>query len=251
MAPPERSDDGAVPALPRRLVAEALGTALLVAVVVGSGIMGERLAQGNDAVALLGNTLATGAALVVLILVFGPVSGAHFNPAVSLAMAAQRTLRWHDAAAYVPCQVAGAIAGTLLAHLMFDLPPVSASGHVRTGIGVWTGEVVATFGLLAAIIACGRRQPGAVPYAVGLWISAGYWFTSSTSFANPAVTVARALTDSFAGIRATDVPGFILAQLFGAVVAVAVLGWLVGNGRRAVADARMLQEQSVRAAQQR
>ncbi len=213
--------------LPRRLAAEALGTALLVAVVVGSGIMGERLANGNDAIALLGNTLATGAALVVLIVVFGPLSGAHFNPVVSLVFALRRQLSWPDMAAYLPAQILGGVAGTLLAHLMFDLPSVSPSLHARTGIGVWTGEIVASFGLLGTILGCLRSRPEMVPWAVGLFITAGYWFTSSTSFANPAVTIARSLTDSFAGIRPIDVPAFILAQVVGALAAAAVFGWLL------------------------
>jgi glycerol uptake facilitator-like aquaporin len=212
--------------LSRRLVSEALGTALLVAVVVGSGVMGERLADGNDAVALLGNTLATGAALVVLILIFGPVSGAHFNPVVSLSFALQGELRWPDLVAYLPVQIAGAIGGTLLAHAMFDQPLVQVSAHVRTGIGVWIGEIVASFALLATIIGCLRNAPQAVPYAVGLVITAGYWFTSSTSFANPAVTIARSLTDSFSGIRPLDVPAFVVAQAFGAAVATIAIRWL-------------------------
>jgi glycerol uptake facilitator-like aquaporin len=199
---------------------------LLVAVVVGSGIMGERLAGGNDAVALLGNTLATGAALPVLILVFGPMSGAHFNPVVSVSFALQRTLAWNECAAYVPAQIAGAIAGTLLAHLMFGEPLLQASTHVRTGLGVWTGEIVATFALLLTILGCLRAEPKAVPYAVGLVITAGYWFTSSTSFANPAVTLARSLTESFAGIRPADAPGFIAAQIAGALAATALAFWL-------------------------
>ena len=211
----------------RRLVAEGIGTALLVAVVVGSGIMGEQLADGNDAVALLGNTLATGAALVVLILIFGPVSGAHFNPVVSLSFALQGELRWRDLFAYLPVQIAGGIAGTLLAHVMFDQPLVQVSAHVRTGIGVWVGEVVASFALLATIIGCLRNAPQAVPYAVGLVIAAGYWFTSSTSFANPAVTIARSLTDSFSGIRPLDAPGFIAAQIVGAAAATVVMAWLL------------------------
>jgi glycerol uptake facilitator-like aquaporin len=212
--------------LPRRLAAEALGTALLVAVVVGSGIMGERLAGGNDAIALLGNTLATGAALPVLILVFGPISGAHFNPVVSASFALQRTLPWNECAAYIPVQIAGAIAGTLLAHLMFGEPLIQAATHIRTGLGVWTGEVVATFALLMTIVGCLRAHASAVPYAVGLLITAGYWFTSSTSFANPAVTIARSLTDSFAGIRPADAPGFILAQIVGAFAATVLAAWL-------------------------
>jgi glycerol uptake facilitator-like aquaporin len=212
--------------LPRRLAAEALGTALLVAVVIGSGIMGERLAGGNDAIALLGNTLATGAALPVLILVFGPISGAHFNPVVSASFALQRALPWSECAAYIPVQIAGAIAGTLLAHLMFGEPLIQAATHIRTGLGVWTGEIVATFALLITIVGCLRSQPAAVPYAVGLIITAGYWFTSSTSFANPAVTIARSLTNSFAGIRPLDAPGFIVAQIAGALAATAVALWL-------------------------
>jgi glycerol uptake facilitator-like aquaporin len=225
--------------LPRRLAAEALGTALLVAVVVGSGIMGERLAGGNDAIALLGNTLATGAALPVLILVFGPISGAHFNPVVSASFALQRTLPWNECAAYVPVQIVGAIAGTLLAHLMFGEPLIQASTHIRTGLGVWTGEIVATFALLMTIVGCLRSQPNAVPYAVGLVITAGYWFTSSTSFANPAVTIARSLTDSFAGIRPADAPGFIIAQIAGAFVATIIAHWLwAARGRDAPNRAR-------------
>lgn len=212
--------------LSRRLLAEALGTALLVAVVVGSGIMGEQLADGNDAIALLGNTLATGAALVVLILIFGPISGAHFNPVVSLSFALQGELRWADLFAYLPVQIAGGIGGTLLAHVMFDQPLVQFSAHVRTGIGVWIGEIVASFALLATIIGCLRSKPDAVPYAVGLVITAGYWFTSSTSFANPAVTIARSLTDSFSGIRPIDAPGFIAAQILGALAATIVMAWL-------------------------
>jgi len=212
--------------LTRRLVAEGLGTALLVAVVVGSGIMGERLADGNDAVALLGNTVATGAALAVLILIFGPVSGAHFNPVVSLSFALQGKLRRTELFAYMPVQVAGAVGGTLLAHLMFEQPLLQLSAHVRTGMGVWIGEIVASFALLATIIGCLRNAPQAVPYAVGLVITAGYWFTSSTSFANPAVTVARALTDSFSGIRPIDVPGFVAAQILGAIGATVVMLWL-------------------------
>jgi glycerol uptake facilitator-like aquaporin len=214
--------------LPRRLAAEALGTALLVAVVVGSGIMGERLAGGNDAIALLGNTLATGAALPVLILVFGPISGAHFNPVVSASFALQRTLPWNECFAYIPGQIAGAIAGTLLAHLMFGEPLIQAATHVRTGLGVWSGEVVATFAPLLTILGCLDAEPKSVPYAVGLIITAGYWFTSSTSFANPAVTIARSLTDTFSGIRPQDVPGFIAAQFVGGVLVTILFRWLFG-----------------------
>jgi len=219
-----------LPARPQRLAAEFAGTALLVAGVVGSGIMGERLADGNDAVALLGNTLATGALLVVLIMIFGPVSGAQFNPAVSFALALRREMPWRDVAAYVPVQIAGAICGTLLAHAMFAMPLVTPSLHVRTGLGVWIGEIVATLALLGTIFACLRSRHDALPYAVGLVIAAGYWFTSSTSFANPAVTIARALTDSFAGIRPVDVAGFIAAQIAGSVIAVWFFDWLWQSG---------------------
>lgn len=220
--------------LSRRLFAEGLGTLLLVAVVVGSGIMGEQLAGGNAAIALLGNTLATGAALVVLILIFGQISGAHFNPVVSLSLAIQGALRWQEFAAYIVMQMAGGIAGTALAHIMFDLPLVQESTHIRTGIGVWTGEIVASFGLLATILGVHRKHPEAVPYAVGLFITAGYWFTSSTSFANPAVTIARALTDTFAGIRPADVPGFIVMQVIGSLLATVVIRWFwVNNSKNA------------------
>jgi glycerol uptake facilitator-like aquaporin len=222
----------------RRLVAEGIGTALLVAVVVGSGIMGDQLADGNDAVALLGNTLATGAALVVLILIFGPISGAHFNPVVSLSFALQGELRWTDLFAYLPVQVAGGIGGTLLAHVMFDQPLIQASLHVRTGIGIWVGEIIASFALLATIIGCLRSKPDAVPYAVGLVITAGYWFTSSTSFANPAVTVARSLTATFSGIRPLDAPAFILAQILGALAATIVMAWLWSARRHSAAAER-------------
>ena len=217
--------------LKRRLAAEGLGTALLVAVVVGSGIMAERLAGGNNAVALLGNTLATGAALIVLILVFGPVSGAHFNPAVTLCFALRRQFSWSDLPAYIAIQVVGGILGAMLAHAMFDLPLLTASSHARTGIGVWIGEIVASFGLLVTIFGCLRTRPDAVPYAVGLFIAAGYWFTSSTSFANPAVTIARSLTDTFSGIRPVDVAPFIAAQIAGAVAALLFFRWLCAPGR--------------------
>lgn len=213
--------------LPRRLAAEFIGTLLLLATVVGSGIMGAALAGGIDGVALLANTLATGAILVVLILVFGPVSGAHFNPAVTVAFVLRRALDRRDAAAYVAAQLAGAVAGVLVAHAMFELPALAASTTIRTGPGQWTAEVVATFGLVGTILGCLRWRPEAVPYAVGLFISAGYWFTASTSFANPAVTVARTLTDTFSGIRPLDAPAFIVAQLAGAILAVVVLTWLL------------------------
>jgi glycerol uptake facilitator-like aquaporin len=216
--------------LKQRLFAEALGTALLVAVVIGSGIMGERLAAGNAAVALLGNTIATGAALVVLILVFGPVSGAHFNPVVSLSFAVQRQLKWAECLWYSAVQIMGGIAGALLAHLMFEMPLVQTSTHVRTGLGIWTGEFVASFGLLMTIIGCLRNRSEVVPYAVGLFITAGYWFTSSTSFANPAVTIARSLTNTFSGIRPTDIPGFVVAQILGSLAATAIFHWLAEPG---------------------
>ncbi|MGH6933260.1 MAG: MIP/aquaporin family protein [Dongiaceae bacterium] len=210
----------------RRPGAELLGTALLVAVVIGSGIMGQQLSPSNDAVALLGNTLATGAALVVLITVLGPVSGAHFNPVVTLCFALRGEFPWRDVAAYLPIQVIGAILGTVLAHAVFDQDLIQAGSRVRTGFGVWLGEITATFALLIAIFGILRSRPEAVACMVGLIISAGYWFTSSTSFANQAVTIARSLTDSFAGIRPADAPGFIVAQVIGALLAVGVARWL-------------------------
>jgi glycerol uptake facilitator-like aquaporin len=199
--------------------------ALLVTIVIGSGIMAERLAGGNAAVALLGNTPATGAGLVVLITIFGPISGAHFNPAVTLYFALRRELRFRALSAYVSVQVAGGLVGTLLAHTMFGLPLIEASTHVRSGLGQWVGELVATLALLAAIVGT-RRNPAATPYIVGLVISAGYWFTSSTSFANPAVTLARSLTDTFAGIRPVDVPGFVVAQMIAVGIGASCLSWL-------------------------
>ena len=211
---------------PRRLVAEALGTALLLAVVVGSGIMGERLSGGNVALALLGNTLATGAALVVLIWVFGPISGAHFNPAVTLVAALRRELPVAVALAYPLAQVLGGIAGVWAAHAMFGEPILQASAKLRSGTDLAFAEVVATFGLLATILGVSRFRPDSTAIAVGLYITAAYWFTASTSFANPAVTIARALTDTFSGIRPLDAPGFILAQLAGALLALGLAGWL-------------------------
>lgn len=213
--------------LPRRLLAEFLGTAFLLAVVVGSGIMGDTLADGNDAIALLGNTIPTGAILAVLILVFGPISGAHFNPAVTLSFVLQGKLSTRDAGLYVLAQVAGGLLGAVVAHVMFSEPLLEASTHVRTGWAQWVAEFVATFGLIATIMGCLRFRPEAVPYAVGLFISAGYWFTSSTSFANPAVTLARAFTDTFSGIRPEDAPWFIVAQIVGALVVTAVFRWLL------------------------
>ena len=211
----------------RRAVAEALGTAFLLAAVVGSGIMGERLAAGNVAIALLANTIATGAALVALILAFGPISGAHFNPAVTLAEALQRSLPWREVPVYITAQIAGAFAGVAAAHLMFNEPLFRASRHVRAGNSQIFAEFVATFGLLSVIWGCVRHRPSAVPFAVGAYITAGYWFTSSTSFANPAVTLARAASDTFAGIRPNDVPGFIVGQVAGAMAATWLFGWLL------------------------
>lgn len=211
--------------LPQRLVAEAIGTAMLLAAVVGSGIMGERLAAGNVAVALLANSIATGGALVALILTFGPISGAHFNPAVTLAIAWQRGVAWREVPAYLIAQLGGAFAGVGIAHLMFGLPLFFASQHVRQGHAQLLAEFVATFGLLAVIFGCDRFKPSMVPFGVASYIVAAYWFTASTSFANPAVTLARSLTDTFAGIRPVDVPPFVIAQLLGAVVATVLFRW--------------------------
>jgi len=211
----------------RRITAEAVGTCLLLAAVVGSGIMGERLAGGNVAVALLANTIATGAALVALILTFGPISGAHFNPAVTLADASQGGLPWSEAPLYLAAQVVGAFAGVAAAHLMFEMPVFFASRHIRSGPAQAFSEFVATFGLLAVIWGCARLRSPAVPFAVASYITAAYWFTASTSFANPAVTLARAATDTFSGIRPTDAPAFIVAQLLGAAAATALFSWLV------------------------
>jgi glycerol uptake facilitator-like aquaporin len=204
-----------------------MGTALLLATVVGSGIMGDKLAGGNAAVALLANTLATGAGLVALILTLGPISGAHFNPAVTLADASQGGLPWREVPVYLIAQVAGAFGGVAAAHVMFEKPLFFASTHDRSGLAQIVSEFVATFGLLAVIWGCARRRSAAVPFAVGAYITAAYWFTSSTSFANPAVTLARAASDTFAGIRPMDVPGFIVAQLLGAAAATATFRWLV------------------------
>ena len=212
---------GAEP-LARRLLAESLGASFLLATVIGSGIMGANLAGGNAALALLGNTLPTGAILVVLILIFGPVSGAHLNPAVSLAFVLRRELSLRDFTFYVAAQLVGAIVGVWAAHLMFTLPVWQISTHVRTGPAQWFSEGVATLGLLLTVLGCVARAPAAAPYAVGLYITAAYWFTASTSFANPAVTVARALSDTFAGIAPSGVAPFILAQLAGTLAAVAL-----------------------------
>lgn len=218
--------------LARRACAEALGTAFLLAIVIGSGIMGERLAGGNVAIALLANTLATGAGLVTLILTFGPISGAHFNPAVSIADATQGGLSWRDVPVYIMAQVAGAFAGVGVAHVMFGEPTFFASTHVREGTAQLVSEFVATFGLLATIWGVVRTRPAAVPFAVGAYITSAYWFTSSTSFANPAVTLARAASNTFAGIRPADVPGFIVAQLLGATAATATFAWLLPKPAR-------------------
>lgn len=211
---------------PRKLAAEFVGTLLLLATVVGSGIMGETLAGGNDAIALLGNTVATGAILVVIITIFGPVSGAHFNPAVTFVFALRREIGVALALAYVAVQVAGGLAGTLLAHGMFDMELLQASSKARSGGGQWLAEGVATFGLLAAILGTLRVRPNAVGAMVGLYITAGYWFTASTSFANPAVTVARSFTDTFSGILPAHAPAFIVAQFVGATVALLLFRWL-------------------------
>lgn len=217
------------------LVAEALGTGLLVTAIVGSGIMAERLAGGNAALALLCNTLATGAALVALILTFAPVSGAQFNPAVSLALAARRTLPWRALAPYVAAQCAGAVLGAATAHAMFGLPLLSFATRERGGLGQVLGECIATFGLVLVVVGGSRRSPLAAALVVAAWISGAYWFTSSTSFANPAVTLGRMLSDSFAGIRPANAPGFVLAQLAGAAAAVLVarrgLGAQLAHGR--------------------
>jgi len=213
--------------LARRLFAEGLGTALLLAVVVGSGAMGETLAGGNVALALLGNTLATGAALVVLITIFGPLSGAHFNPAVTLVFACRREMSWKIALPYAAAQTTGAVVGVWLAHAMFAQAIFQVSTKLRDGPSQALAEFVATFGLVATILGCVRFRPQFTPVAVGLYITAAYWFTSSTSFANPAVTIARSLSDTFAGIAPTSVPPFIAAQLVGAAVALAVFGWLL------------------------
>jgi glycerol uptake facilitator-like aquaporin len=211
----------------RRLASEAIGTAMLLAAVVGSGIMAERLSGGNQALALLANTVATGAALVALILTFGSVSGAHFNPAVTVADAWQGGLPWHQVPGYVCAQVGGAVLGVWAAHAMFGEPVFMLSLHARSGAAQLFSEFVATFGLLAVIRGCSARRSDAVPFAVGAYITAAYWFTASTSFANPAVTLARAMTNTFAGIRPMDVPGFTVAQFAGALAATALFRWLV------------------------
>ncbi|MCU6434694.1 aquaporin family protein [Undibacterium sp. Jales W-56] len=217
--------------LSRRLVAEGLGTAFLLAIVVGSGIMAERLAGGNAAIALLANAIATGAGLVALILMLGGVSGAHFNPVVSLSEAWQKNLPSAEVLPYITVQILGAFAGVAAAHGMFDDPVFFASEHIRTGIAQWWSEFIATFGLIGVIIGCSRSRPNLTPFAVAAYITAAYWFTSSTSFANPAVTLARAASNSFAGIRPVDAPGFIMAQLLGAAAATWLFGWLYPPGK--------------------
>ena len=215
-----------MPSLAQRSVAECLGTAFLLAGVVGSGIMAAKLSGGNAALALLCNTLPTGAILTVLILTFGSISGAHFNPAVSIALALRRELPASVAAIYIGAQLVGGILGVWAAHVMFELPLWQVSVTARSGPGQWLAEAVATFGLLLTILGCGARTPAAVPYAVGLYITSAYWFTASTSFANPAVTIARALSDTYAGIAPANVGAFIVAQIFGALGAFALASWL-------------------------
>jgi glycerol uptake facilitator-like aquaporin len=215
--------------LARRILAEALGTALLVATVVGSGIMAQRLAGGNLAIALLGNTIPTGAILVVLITILGPISGAHFNPAVTLVMAARGATRWRDVMPYVAAQCLGGIAGTILAHLMFELAPLAIGTTLRSGPSQWLAEAVATGVLMLTILGGQRFEPRSIPWLVGLVITAAYWFTASTSFANPAVTLARSLTNTFAGIAIDHVPGFVVAQLIGAVIGALVASTLFGT----------------------
>lgn len=218
----------------KRLFSEALGTMGLLTAVIGSGIMAERLADGNVAIALMGNTFPTGAMLMVLILVFGPVSGAHFNPAVTLAFLIRREIAASHAVMYVTVQIIGGLTGAVLAHAMFELPLTQLSETARSGPAQWLSEWVATFGLVATILGTLRFRPQAVPYAVGLFITAAYWFTASTSFANPAVTIARAFTDTFSGIAPMHVPGFIVAQLIGAATAAFFLGWLLNPSVRPV-----------------
>jgi glycerol uptake facilitator-like aquaporin len=213
--------------LPKRVVAEALGTFFLLAAVVGSGIMAERLAGGNTALALLANTAATGAALIALIISFAPLSGAHFNPVVTLSFASRHVLPWREVPFYLLAQVAGAIGGAIAANLMFGLPAVFVSHHSRTGMAQLFSEFIATFGLVSVILAASRSTVPAVAVAVGAYITAAYWFTASTSFANPAVTIARCLSDTFAGIRPSDVFGFVIAQLAGSIAATVLFRWLI------------------------
>lgn len=230
----------------RRLIGELLGTALLLAAVVGSGIMGERLSGGNVAIALLANTIATGAALATLIFTFGPVSGAHFNPAVTLADASQGGIAWREVPGYIGAQLMGALFGVFAAHLMFGEAVVQVSQHMRSGPSQLFSEFVATFGLLSVIRGCGRLRTEALPMAVGLYITGAYWFTASTSFANPAVTLARAFTNSFAGIRPVDAPGFIAAQFAGALAATILFRWLVPSLSKEARDVVPHESEAVR-----
>jgi glycerol uptake facilitator-like aquaporin len=234
--------------LSRRVTSEFLGTAFLVSAVVGSGIMGERLAGGNVAIALLANTIATGAVLVALILTFGPISGAHFNPAVTLADAIESGILWREVPIYITAQFAGGILGAVLAHLMFGLRWYSLSTHVRSGWPLVLSEFIATFGLLSVIWGCTRTKPNATPFAVAAYITSAYWFTASTSFANPAVTVARALSDTFAGIRPADVPLFLAAQIAGALAATFLFRWLA-PGLRANAEAVLVAYETAKPAE--
>jgi glycerol uptake facilitator-like aquaporin len=231
----------------RRFAAEFVGTALLLAAIVGSGIMGERLAGGNAAIALLANTMATGATLAALIFAFGPISGAHFNPAVTLADALEGGIAWRLVPAYLIVQVAGGVAGVIAAHAMFSEPALQVSRHARAGGAMMFSEFVATFGLLAVIRGCLAKRPDATPMAVALYITGAYWFTASTSFANPAVTIARSLTDTFSGIRPADVGGFIAAQIAGAVAAAALLRWLLPRERVPARDTLAIVTTDVRA----
>jgi glycerol uptake facilitator-like aquaporin len=234
--------------LSRRVTSEFLGTAFLVSAVVGSGIMGERLAGGNVAIALLANTIATGAALIALILTFGPISGAHFNPAVTLADAIESGILWREVPIYITAQFAGGILGAVLAHLMFGLRWYSLSTHVRSGWPLVLSEFIATFGLSSVIWGCTRTKPNATPFAVAAYITSAYWFTASTSFANPAVTVARALSDTFAGIRPADVPLFLAAQIAGALAATFLFRWFV-PGLRANAEAVLVAHETAKPAE--
>jgi glycerol uptake facilitator-like aquaporin len=231
----------------RRLTAEFVGTALLLAAIVGSGIMGERLAGGNAAIALLANTIATGATLAALIFTFGPISGAHFNPAVTIADALEGGIGWRLVPAYVVVQIAGGVAGVIAAHVMFGEPALQVSRHARAGGAMMFSELVATFGLLSVIRACLSKRPDATPIAVALYITGAYWFTASTSFANPAVTIARSLTDTFSGIRPADAGGFIAAQIAGALAAAMLFRWLLPAGRVPARDALAVAATDVRA----
>jgi glycerol uptake facilitator-like aquaporin len=215
--------------LARKVAAESIGTALLLATIIGSGIMAERLAGGNVALALLANTIATGAGLVALILAFGPISGAHFNPCVSVAEAVNRRISWRDALVYCFAQVAAAVIGVVVAHLMFEEALFSLSRHARSGLAQMWSEFIATFGLIVVVLSCARHRATMVPFAVGAYITAAYWFTASTSFANPAVTIARSLSDTFAGIHPGDVPGFIVAEIAGAAAAVVLMRWILAD----------------------